>query len=63
MCGFRPLLKLCAQTHALIIVMIIRIMVMTAKKDSDRLAGRYCSARAGEYIRTSLKRKYARPPK
>ena len=63
MCGFKPFPKLAMQRMALMIVQIMRRIVMTAKEVRERRAGRYVFAREGWYMRTSLKRKYARPPK
>lgn len=57
MCGFSPRLKLAVHMHALMIVRMIRMMVITAKAVNDFRAGLYCSALAGWYIRTSLKTK------
>ena len=59
MCGLRPRLKLLAQMQALMMVMTIKVIVMTAKKVIDGRAGRYSANVAGEYIRYSLKQKYA----
>ena len=56
-CGLRPLLKLAVHTMAFAMVAIIKRIVITAKKVSDRRAGRYSLNFEGWYIRTSLKRK------
>ena len=63
MWGFRPRSKLAVQMQALMMVRMMRLMVMTAKAVRGFRTGRKVGALDEWYMRTSLKRKYARPAK